>query len=158
MIPYKLFTGLNMKAEDYQKLVDKKTQNSPMVKDCVFAFIIGGFICVLGQALSDLYSGVFGQSEDISGTLTSMTLVFLSTLFTGIGLYDKLAKIGGAGTLVPITGFANAMASPAVEFKKEGLILGIGPKLFAIAGSVIVYGTLASVVYGIIYYTVSLFM
>ena len=141
-----------MKAEDYQKTVEKKTQNSPMLKDCVFAFIIGGLICVLGQGFNDFYSKILNQTEDMSGLYTSISLIFLSTLFTGIGWYDKLARIAGAGTLVPITGFANAMASPAVEFKKEGLVLGIGPKLFAIAGSVIVYGTLASVVYGIIYY------
>ena len=141
-----------MKAEDYQKTVEKKTQNSPMLKDCVFAFIIGGLICVLGQGFNDFYSKILNQTEDMAGLYTSISLIFLSTLFTGIGWYDKLARIAGAGTLVPITGFANAMASPAVEFKKEGLVLGIGPKLFAIAGSVIVYGTLASVVYGIIYY------
>ncbi len=144
-----------MKAEDYQRLVDRTTVNSPIVKDCIFAFLTGGAICVLGQAFFDLYSNCFGVPETSARTLASISLIFLTALFTGIGWFDKLGKIAGAGAFVPITGFANAMVSPAVEFKTEGVILGIGPKLFSIAGSVIVYGTVASFVYGVIYYVVT---
>ncbi len=146
-----------MKAEDYGKLVEQKTPNSPMAKDCFFAFIIGGGICCVGQGIKDLAILLFELDTETAGKWTTIVLVFLSALFTGIGLYDKLAKIGGAGTLVPVTGFANAMASPAVEFKQEGLVLGIGPKIFGVAGSVIVYGTVAAFFYGIIYYVVTSF-
>ncbi|MGN0988901.1 MAG: stage V sporulation protein AC [Eubacteriales bacterium] len=141
-----------MKAEDYQTLVDKKTKNSPMLKDCILAYVIGGGICMLGQAFFDIYTKACNLPEETAGTFVSITLVFLTALFTGIGWFDELGKVAGAGTLVPITGFANAMVSPAVEFKTEGVILGIGPKLFSIAGSVIVYGTVAAFIYGLIYY------
>ena len=146
-----------MRSEDYGKLVNEKTPNSPIIKDCIFAFAIGGAICCLGQGIKDIITMLFDLDKESAGTWTTIILVFLSTLFTGIGWYDKLAKYAGAGTLVPVTGFANAMASPAIEFKKEGLVLGIGPKLFAVAGSVIVYGTVASFFYGIIYYVVTTF-
>ena len=122
-----------------------------MGKDCLNAFWIGGLICVLGQILTNSYSAA-GLDKDAAATATSITLVTLSALLTGLSLYDNLAKYGGAGTLVPITGFANAIAAPAVEFKTEGFILGVGAKLFTIAGSVIVYGLSASVVYGFIYW------
>lgn len=145
-----------MNKNDYARLTDIKTKKSPIFKDCCFAFLIGGAICSVGQVLTDLYANVAGFSAEDASTLTSVTLVFLSALFTGIGLYQKLARIAGAGTLVPITGFANAVVSPALEFKSEGSILGTGVKLFSIAGPVIVYGTAASVVYGIIYYIVKL--
>ena len=145
-----------MNKNDYARLTDIKTKNSPIFKDCCFAFLIGGAICCVGQVLTDLYANVAGFSAEDASTLTSVTLVFLSALFTGIGLYQKLARIAGAGTLVPIPGFANAVVSPALEFKSEGSILGTGVKLFSIAGPVIVYGTAASVVYGIIYYIVKL--
>ena len=135
-----------MNKKDYARLADIKTKNSPILRNCCFAFLVGGAICCIGQAFSDLYSKVAGS------VLSSVTLVFLSALFTGLGLYQKLARIAGAGTLVPITGFANAVISPALEFKSEGSILGTGVKLFSIAGPVIVYGTAASVVFGIIYY------
>ena len=115
------------------------------------AFLIGGLICVLGQALIFLYQ-YWGLSTEKASSLASITLVLLSALATGFGIYDKLAKHAGAGTLVPITGFANAVVSPALEFKSEGLILGLGAKLFTIAGPVIVYGVAASVLYGLIYY------
>ena len=141
-----------MNKKDYARLADIKTKNSPILRNCYFAFLVGRAICCVGQALSDLYSKVAGFSEDDAYVLSSVTLVFLSALFTGLGLYQKLARIAGAGTLVPITGFANAVISPALEFKSEGSILGTGVKLFSIAGPVIVYGTAASVVFGIIYY------
>jgi len=145
-----------VKAEDYSKLVDSVTPNSQMIKDCIFAFVIGGLICVLGQGITDICKTFFYFDSRQAGTWTSIVLIFLSVLLTGIGVYDKIAKFAGAGTLVPITGFANAVASPAIEFKSEGFVLGMGTKLFTIAGSVIVYGTVSAFIYGIIYYIFSL--
>lgn len=140
-----------MTEKEYAQLVQKVAPKSPMGKDCLNAFWIGGLICVLGQILTNSYSAA-GLDKDAAATATSITLVTLSALLTGLSLYDNLAKYGGAGTLVPITGFANAIAAPAVEFKTEGFILGVGAKLFTIAGPVIVYGLSASVVYGFIYW------
>ena len=122
-----------------------------MGMDCLNAFLIGGAICLIGQIFMNLYSSL-DLSKEAAGTATSITLVSLSALLTGLSLYDNLAKYGGAGTLVPITGFANAIAAPAVEFKTEGFILGVGAKIFTIAGPVIVYGLAASSVYGFVYY------
>lgn len=136
--------------EEYKKRV-AENEKSPVMKDLILAFIIGGLICVLGQAITD-FSKMLGADMETAGSVTSASLIFLSGLFTGLGLYEKLAKHAGAGTLVPITGFANAMVSPAIEFKNEGLIFGVGAKLFVIAGPVIVYGVSASVIGGIIYY------
>lgn len=140
-----------MTEKEYEKLVQKAAPKSPMGKDCLNAFWIGGLICLLGQLLTNVY-GAAGLDKDAAATATSITLVALSALLTGMSLYDNLAKYGGAGTLVPITGFANAIAAPAVEFKTEGFILGVGAKLFTIAGPVIVYGLSASVVYGFFYW------
>lgn len=140
-----------MTQKQYAALVKEISPKSPMGKDCLYAFVIGGLICTLGQGLSALYRSI-GLSPQDGATAASMTLVALSALLTGLSLYDDLAKAAGAGTLVPITGFANAIAAPAVEFKTEGLVLGVGAKLFTIAGPVIVYGLTASVVYGFIYW------
>ena len=145
-----------MTEKEYEKLVQSTMPRSPMGKDCLNAFWIGGLISVLGQLLMNGYSAL-GLDKETAGTATSMTLVALSALLTGLSLYDDIAKYGGAGTLVPITGFANAIAAPAVEFKTEGFILGVGAKLFTIAGPVIVYGLSASVVYGLIYWLWTLF-
>ena len=140
-----------MTEKQYGELVSELAPKSPIGKDCLNAVWIGGLICVLGQVLMNCYTGL-NLAKDDAGTATSMTLVFLSALLTGLSLYDDIAKYGGAGTLVPITGFANAIAAPAVEFKTEGFILGVGAKIFTIAGPVIVYGLAASVVYGAIYW------
>ena len=145
-----------MDKKEYEELANKKKKNSPIIKDCVWAFVVGGLICVVGQLLFALYTS-FGLEKEVATTLESFSLVFLSALFTGIGLYDSLAKHAGAGTLVPITGFANAVVSPAMEFKTEGLILGTAPKMFIIAGPVIVFGVTASVVYGIVLYLIRMF-
>ena len=145
-----------MTDKQYQDLVSRMAPKSPIIKNCLIAFIVGGLICTLGQALINLY-GYWGLDEETSGTATSMTLVALSALFTGLSLYDNLARHAGAGTLVPITGFANAVSSAAIEFKTEGFILGVGAKMFTIAGPVIVYGVSASVVYGLIYWITTLF-
>ena len=146
-----------MTEKEYAQLVQRAAPKSPILKDCLNAFWIGGLICVLGQILTNTYNAV-GLDKDAAATATSITLVTLSALLTGLSLYDNLAKYGGAGTLVPITGFANAIAAPAVEFKTEGFILGVGAKLFTIAGPVIVYGLSASVVYGVIYWLWTLFV
>ena len=140
-----------MKEKDYQKLVEKMAPKSPMGRDCFNAFWIGGLICAIGQGFLNFYTNL-GLDKDLAGTATSMTLVALSALLTGLSLYDNIAKYAGAGTLVPITGFANSIAAPAVEFKTEGFVLGVGAKMFTIAGPVIVYGVSASVVYGLIYW------
>ena len=140
-----------MRDKEYEKLVESMAPKSPMGKDCLMAFLIGGLICTLGQLIMDGYAAL-GLGEKDAGTATSMTLVTLSALLTGLSLYDNIAKHAGAGTLVPITGFANAIAAPAVEFKTEGMILGTAARMFTIAGPVIVYGVSASVVYGIIYW------
>ena len=145
-----------MTEKEYGKLVQKLSPNSPMWKDCIWAFVVGGLICTLGQLIMDGYTAL-GMVKDNASTATAITLVALSALFTGLSLYDNLAKHAGAGTLVPITGFANSVAAPAVEFKTEGFILGVGAKMFTIAGPVIVYGLAASVVYGIIFWITTLF-
>ena len=145
-----------MTEKEYGKLVKDLAPKSPILKDCIFAFLIGGAICALGQGFINLYSWLDLEEQQAS-TAASMTLVALSALLTGLSLYDNIAKYAGAGTLVPITGFANAIASPAIEFKTEGFILGVGAKMFTIAGPVIVYGVSASVVYGVIYWITTLF-
>ena len=134
-----------MTDKEYEKLALSLAPKSPMVKDCVNAFWIGGLICVIGQLLINGYTALGLQKQDAS-VAASMSLVALSALLTGLSLYDDIAKHAGAGTLVPITGFANSVAAPAVEFKTEGFILGVGAKMFTIAGPVIVYGVSASVV------------
>lgn len=140
-----------MTEKQYGRLVKEMSPKSPMGRDCFNAFWIGGVICVLGQLLVNGYDAL-GLEKEQAGTAASMTLVALSALLTGLSLYDDIAKHAGAGTLVPITGFANSIAAPAVEFKTEGFVLGVGAKMFTIAGPVIVYGLSASVVYGFIFW------
>ena len=142
---------MKMTNTEYSELTKRSSPNTKMYKTVPSAFLVGGLICCLGQALTNLYT-YWGMEKTEAGVLTSITLVFLSMLFTAIGLYQRLAKFAGAGTLVPITGFANAVVSPALEFRTEGFVLGVGAKMFVIAGPVIVYGLAASVVYGIILY------
>lgn len=140
-----------MTEKQYDALVRDMSPRSPIGKDCLNAFWIGGLICAIGQVFLNFYTRL-GLDKDMAGTATSMSLVTLSALLTGLSLYDNIAKHAGAGTLVPITGFANSIAAPAVEFKTEGFILGVGAKMFTIAGPVIVYGLAASVLYGVIYW------
>ena len=141
--------SMNMTNEDFGKLVQSHSDPSPLGKDSLMAFAVGGGICCVGQALQLLYEG-FGLSRDDAGTWVTVSLIFLSALFTGLKLYDKLARRAGAGTLVPVTGFANSVVSPAMEFKSEGFITGMAAKMFVIAGPVIVFGIGASVIYGVI--------
>ena len=142
-----------MTPEAYQALVKQMSPPSPIVKNTALAFLVGGAICTVGQLLSHGYSTLGLDTAD-AGTATSVTLVFLSALATGLGVYHRLARLAGAGTLVPITGFANAVASPAVDFQTEGLITGTAVKMFTVAGPVIVFGTAASVVYGLVLWLV----
>ncbi len=139
---------MDISAKDYPAYVQQRARKSPLVKDTLLAFLIGGAICALGQGIMNLW-GMMGISKADAATAASCTLVFLSALLTGLNLYNKLGRFGGAGTLVPITGFANAVASPAIDFKTEGFITGMAAKMFVVAGPVIVYGTLASVLYGL---------
>ena len=145
-----------MTHKEYDKLVKDLSPKSPILKDCLNAFWIGGLICMVGQLIMNGYLAL-GMEKEEAGTAMSMTLVAISAFLTGLSLYDNIAKHAGAGTLVPITGFANAIAAPAVEFKTEGFILGVGAKMFTIAGPVIVYGVSASVAYGFIYWITTLF-
>ena len=135
----------------YNEMVKKASPPSPKLKDFVWAFTVGGFICTIGQLLLEWFTAM-DLPEKVVKMLVPSTLIFLAALLTGIGWFDKIAKHAGAGTLVPITGFSNAVVSPAIEFKNEGYILGVGAKMFTIAGPVIVYGTVASVIYGVIYW------
>ena len=144
-----------MTPQEYDKYVKQKTPSSSTVKDCLKAFLVGGIICMIGQFFLNSYKNC-GLNEELAGTATSITLVFISALLTGLDIYPKIAKFGGAGTLVPITGFANAVVSPALESKAEGAVLGTGAKIFTIAGPVILYGTLASIITGFMYWCISL--
>lgn len=142
-----------MTKEKYAELVKKRSKDSRIAIDCAKAFVIGGAICTIGQGILELFL-YLDLEEDTAKTLTSVSLIFIGVLLTALHQYERLAKHGGAGTLVPITGFANAMSSPAIEFKAEGLITGLAAKMFVIAGPVLVYGTAAAVLYGIIYYVI----
>ena len=144
-----------MDKDRYKKLVDDRAKRSNCAANTAKAFISGGLICTIGQLLFDLYKYI-GLEDDICRSLESISLIFTAGLLTGIGVFGKIAKHAGAGTLVPITGFSNAVTSPAIESKSEGFINGVAAKMFIIAGPVIVYGTFASAVYGVIYYLLSL--
>lgn len=145
-----------MTEREYGKLVQRRSPKSPMWKNCLNAFWIGGLICALGQLAMKGYQ-MLGLDKQDASTAVSMTLVALAAILTGLSLYDDIAKHAGAGTLVPITGFANSIAAPAVEFKTEGMVLGTAAKMFTIAGPVLVYGITASVVYGVILFIVGMF-
>ena len=147
---------MNITEQEYKGLVKKASPPSPKLKDFVWAFCVGGFICMLGQLLYELYT-YLELTDEVSRMLVPVTLITLSALFTALHIFDDVAKHAGAGTLVPITGFANAVVSPSIEFKTEGWVLGLGANMFKIAGPVIVYGTIASVIYGVIYWITTLF-
>ena len=139
----------------YGEMVKKNSPPSPVLKDFIWAFVVGGLICVIGQILKELYL-YLGAGEDVTKMAVPSTLIFIASFLTGIGIFDKIAKHAGAGTLVPITGFSNAVSAPAIEFKNEGWILGVGANMFKIAGPVIAYGTIASVIYGVIYWIIKM--
>ncbi len=142
--------------KEYSKVVKRLSPKSPKIKDFIWAYCVGGFICVIGQLLMEFYT-YLELDEKVIKMAVPVSIIFIAALLTGLKLFDKIAKRAGAGTLVPITGFANAVVSPAIEFKTEGWVLGLGAKMFTIAGPVIVYGTVASVIYGIIYWITTLF-
>lgn len=143
-------------AREYDAMVQKASPRSPVLKDCLFAFLFGGAICTLGQGLADLFM-LLGFTLQDARTFVSISLIFLSAALTACGVYDNIAKYAGAGTLVPITGFANSMVSPALEFKSEGFITGLGSKMFVVSGPVLVFGLSASVFYGVVLYMIGLF-
>ena len=141
---------MDINKEEYKNYVKKHAPKSPILKNCILAFLFGGGICVIGQLLFDVYSGITNYENDNVYALVTMTLIFIAALLTGLSVFDDIAKHAGAGTLVPVTGFANAVVSPAIDTKAEGLVLGIGAKIFTVAGPVILYGILAGTVYGVI--------
>ncbi len=147
---------MNMDDKTYKKYVGKCATKSNLPSNCAKAFLIGGIICTIGQGLFDMYTAL-GMTEENVKALVPVSLVFLAALLTALNVFDNIAKFAGAGTLVPITGFANAVVSPALDTKAEGFILGVGAKIFTVAGPVILYGTLASTIYGVILYIVRCF-
>jgi stage V sporulation protein AC len=148
---------MNIDKSTYKKFADSHAPSSPILKNCILAFFIGGTICLLGQLLLTLFKDRLGIAQKEAGTLASVTLIFLAAVLSGVGLFPKIAKRAGGGTLVPITGFANSVVSPAIDSKAEGLILGVGAKIFTVAGPVLLYGTLAGAVWGVIYRLIMFF-
>ena len=148
---------MNIDKKTYKKFADAHAPKSPIVKDCLWAFCVGGGICAFAQGLKDIYMKICHMLETDAALLTSVTLIFIAVVLTGIGVFDNIAKHAGAGTLVPITGFANSVVSTAIDAKSEGLILGVGAKVFSVAGPVLLYGTLAGTAYGVIYWITTLF-
>lgn len=148
---------MNMDKKTYQKYADARAKKSPILKNCFFAFLFGGVICTIAEILHTVYSDVIMLEEEDALTLVSVSLIFAAALLTGLGVFDKIAKIAGAGTLVPITGFANSVVSPAIDTKSEGWVLGVGAKIFTIAGPVLLYGILSGALYGVIYWIVQSF-
>ena len=145
-----------MKNQEYIEYVEARAKKSPIVKDCLLAFLFGGLVCCVGQLFIDLYM-YLGINEKDAFTYGSVTLILISVILTGLGVFDKISRFAGAGMLVPITGFANAVTSEAIDAKSEGYILGVGAKIFTIAGAVIVYGIFSGAIYGLIYYIILLF-
>ena len=148
---------MNIEKKNYKKFADAHAPSSPIVKNCIWAFLVGGLICAVGQGLILLYTEVCGLGKKDAGTLCSVTLIFIAALLSGLGWFEKIAKHAGGGTLVPITGFANSVVSPAIDSKAEGFILGVGAKIFTVAGPVLLYGILAGAIWGVIYWIIGLF-
>lgn len=144
-----------MSNEEYIKYVEKQNPKSPILVNCIKAFVIGGAICAIGQFFLNIYKAL-GLDKETASTLVTVTMIFIGALLTGLNIYPKIAKHGGAGTLVPVTGFSNAVSAPALEAKTEGYVLGVGAKIFTIAGPVILFGTLSSVICGIIYFFIKM--
>ena len=149
---------MNMDKKTYARYVQARAPRSPLVKDCLHAFVVGGGICLLAEGIIQLFTRFLSMSRDTAGTWSAIILVFLAVALTAIGIFDKIAKFAGGGTLVPITGFANAVASPAIDSRAEGFVLGVGAKIFTVAGPVLLYGTAAGTLYGVIYWFCTLFV
>ena len=143
---------MNMDKKTYARYVEARAPRSPLAKNCIHAFLVGGGICLFAEGMIQLLCGVGGLSRDAAGAWSSILLVLVAAVLTGIGIFDKIAKFAGGGTLVPITGFANAVVSPAIDSRAEGLVLGVGAKIFTVAGPVLLYGTAAGTLYGLIYW------
>ena len=143
---------MNMDNKTYARYVEARAPRSPLVKDCIHAFLVGGGICLFAEGMIQLLLWLSSLSRNEAGTWTSITLVLVAVVLTAVGVFDKLARFAGAGTLLPITGFANAVASPAIDSRSEGFVLGVGAKIFTVAGPVLLYGTAAGTVYGVIYW------
>ncbi|MBQ9086811.1 MAG: stage V sporulation protein AC [Clostridia bacterium] len=143
---------MNLDKKQYKRYASGHAPKSPLIPDCLRAFFVGGLICALGQGLTQLYGQIPNLDREGAALLCSVTLIFLAVVLTALGIFDKIAKFAGAGTLVPITGFANSVASPAIDSRAEGMVLGVGAKIFTVAGPVILYGTLSGVIYGLIYW------
>lgn len=150
------YTKMGMNEKEYTEYVEAKAEKSSLLKNCIIAFIIGGLICILGQVITDIALS-YGIDKKIAGTISSIFLIFIGAVLTVLKLYQPLGKFAGAGSIVPITGFSNSIVSPAIEYKSEGLILGIGANMFKVAGPVLVYGISSSVILGIIYYITKIF-
>ncbi len=149
---------MNMDKKTYKKYAQAHAPASPLLLDCVRAFLVGGVICVVGQGLIFLYRDILGIEQRDAGTLCSVTLIFVAAMLSGLGVFDDIARFAGAGTLVPITGFANSVVSPAIDSKSEGVVLGVGAKIFTVAGPVLLYGVLSGAIYGVIYYVITMFV
>ena len=142
--------------EEYKEYVEKKSPKPTYIKNYILAFIVGGIICCIGQGINDIYMKMISLDKETAATATSMTLIFIGSFLTGLGVYDLIGKRAGAGSIIPITGFANSIVSPAMEFKREGYVLGVGANLFKIAGPVLVYGVSSSIICGLIYYVIKM--
>ena len=149
---------MNMNKKTYARYVEARAPRSPLLKNCLHAFLVGGGICLFAEGVIQLFTNFLSMSRDTAGAWAAIILVFLAVLLTAIGVFDKIAKFSGGGTLVPITGFANAVASPAIDSRAEGFVLGVGAKIFTVAGPVLLYGTAAGTLYGIIYWICTLFV
>ena len=150
------YTKMGMNEKEYTKYVESKAEKSSLLKNCIIAFIIGGLICVIGQVITDIAMS-YGLEKKLASSVSTISLIFIGALLTTLKLYQVLGKFAGAGSIVPITGFSNSIVSPAIEYKSEGFVLGIGANMFKVAGPVLVYGVCASVVYGLIYYMSKIF-
>ena len=148
---------MKISKQTYARFADAHAPRSPILKNCLCAFLVGGTICTFGQVLHDVFQNLCSLDEETAGSLTSVSLILAAVILTSLGIFDNIAKHAGAGTLVPITGFANAVVSPAIDSHAEGLVLGVGAKIFTVAGPVLLYGTLAGTIYGVIYWICSLF-
>ena len=149
---------MNMDSKSYARFVRARAPRSPILKNCLWAFLVGGGICLLGEGFNQIFTRIAGMTIENAGTVTAIILIFIAVTLTGIGLFDRIARFAGGGTLVPITGFANAVASSAIDARAEGFILGVGAKIFTVAGPVLLYGTAAGALYGLIYWLSGIFI
>ncbi|MBQ3064597.1 MAG: SpoVA/SpoVAEb family sporulation membrane protein [Clostridia bacterium] len=149
---------MNMDNKSYARFVRARAPRSPIARNCLWAFLVGGGICLLGEGLNQIFTRAAGMTTDTAGTVTAIILIFIAVALTGIGLFDRIARFAGGGTLVPITGFANAVASSAIDARAEGFVLGVGAKIFTVAGPVLLYGTAAGALYGLIYWLSGIFI